>query len=714
MTRYGHDPRYERRVTQEDGRVRPAMPSRPVQYWPADRRERPPFRDGPAGPISSERERSRHFLREEDVVRRRPQQDREDFSVRWTVVSALTLCTGLGLTAVAAADNLSTRGYTYHTTSAFFWLGLLLIFVPIASRVLMRAPDRRERLGLIILLGVALYLVKILGSPDGFTNFDEYIHWRNTIDILQTHHLFSYNPLLPTAAYYPGIAAVTAGLGSITGLNTFVSGLIVVGVARVLISASFFLIAESVTGSPRAASLASLIYATNPMFLFWSSSFAYEDLALPLAAFVIWWFGRTRNNSGLIAPTVVIISVAATIVTHHVVSLMLAGLLVVWWLIERFVLHCARTEHSLGLVALVSTSGALIWVFLVARPAAAYLFTSNIAPALDQTISLIFHHGASRQLYSSGGYVSPKWETLAGFAAVGLLVGALPFGLYMAWHVASRRSRAARARLLSRGRAPLIIAVIIAIAYPLSLVPRLAPGGVAISGRSSEYVFAGLGCVLGLFAEVSVWRWPGEFDRLKNLLAMLCKTPVIICIITVVFVGNITIGTAFYERLPESSNPPGYPWTVQPDAIAASIWMLNHLGANQRVGTDANDSLALATYGDQNTLQEEAMWPIFFASTMNETVVQDIKADKVNYVLVDWRMTLGVPPTPGYYFSPQETSAGDYSQPFPAAGLRKFTSNCTRLIYKSGDIEIFDLSRIANGSCVPASGNSHKEGSKSS
>ena len=389
------------------------MPGPPNQYRGAGQRERASsFTDGPPMSLVNQDARDRRYPREEYFTPTRQRQETEHSGVRWAVVTAVTSCTGLGLAVVADGDDLSRRGDAYHTTGAFFWLGLLLIFVPIAGRVLMRATDRRERFALIILLGAALYVVKVLTSPGGFTNFDEYIHWRNTIDILQTRHLFSYNPLLPTAAYYPGLAAITAGLVSITGLNVFVSGLIVIGVARLIISASFFLIAEGVTGSPRAASLASLIYASNPMFLFWSSSFAYEDLALPLAAFVIWWIGRTRNNSDYLAPIVAIVSVAAIIVTHHVVSLMLAALLVIWWFIERFTLRSTNTRHSLGFLGLVSASGALIWFFLVARPAAAYLFTNNIAPAFNQTISLILHHSGSRQLYSSGGYVSPTWETL--------------------------------------------------------------------------------------------------------------------------------------------------------------------------------------------------------------------------------------------------------------------------------------------------------------
>ena len=691
-----------------DGRTRPPVRGQPSQYGLTVPRHRMPIADSRSSSAFSQHTLDRWQSRQRDSALMTDVQESSaihegtNYGWPWTTLIAMALCTVLGLAAVAAADSLSRQGYAYSTTSVFFWFGLLLIFVPIAGRVLMRATDRGERIALIILLGIALYFVKILASPDGFTMFDEYIHWRNTEDILRTQHLFSFNPLLPTAAYYPGLAAITAALANLTGLSTFTSGLIVIGVARVLISACFFLVAEKITGSSRAAAGASLIYASNPMFLFWSSSFAYEDLALPLAAFVIWWLGRTRNQSHRLVPIVATISIVAVTVTHHFVGLALTALLGAWWLIERRTQSSTVRQHSLGLVTLISGSATLIWFFFVARPAVSYLFTDNIDPALQQTGSLILRHSAPRHLYASGGYVSPKWETFAGFAAVGLLVLALPPALYAAWRVAFSGGRAARGWRL-RNRAPIAVAAAAAMAYPVSLIPRLAPDGIAISGRSSEYVFTGLGCIVGLLAEEGARCRHSEsrHQTAMNLLAGWRRTLAATCVATVIFVGNVTIGTAFYERLPEPSSPQGYPWTVQPDVVTASIWARHHLGINQRFGADSLDAFALDTYGEQDTLAENSIWPIFFANAMNQAVVHSIRSGKVRYLLVDWRMTTGVPPSPGYYFSPQEPNAGDYIRPFPGASLRKFSSNCTRLLYHSGDIQIFDLSRIENGSCVP-------------
>jgi hypothetical protein len=608
------------------------------------------------------------------------------FNLWWA--SLIALCTALGLASVAVADAASRDGQRYSTSSVFFWAGILLIFVPIAGRLLMKDTSRRERLTLVVLLVLALYLVKFLGYPIASTFSDEYIHVRNTQDILRTHHLFAFNPLLPTAAYYPGLGAVTAGLVDLTGLSIFASGLVVIIVARLLFMVCLFLVAEKVTGSDRAAAGASLIYIANPLFLFWGVAFSYENLALPLAAFVVWWLGRTRRARGPAALCAAAVVIVAVTVTHHVVGFSLAMLLGTWWLVERFTQRPSAARRGVGLIALLTSTTTLMWFFIVARPAETYLFSQNVLPAFRQTVSLILGHTSPRHLYASGGLASPEWETIAGFAATGALLLALPPALVLAW----RR----------RDRAPMVVAIVVAVLFPLSLVPRLSAYGVNISGRSSEYVFTGLGCVLGLLVTEERSRYRHAKRGTRTGIVGWKRTAVATGLITLVFIGEVTIGTPFYELLPETSHPEGYPWLVQPDVVSASNWAREHLGINQRFGAANLGVFALATYGEQNTLPEETVWPIFFAKSINESVVHIIKSARVHYLFVDWQMTKGVPATPGYYFSPQEPGAGQYKQAFPSAALKKFaTTTCIDSVYHSGSVQIFDVSQIENGSCVP-------------
>ena len=363
----------------------------------------------------------------------------------------------------------------------------------------------------------------------------------------------------------------------------------------------------------------------------------------------------------------------------------------------RLVAHRARNAKALrrardlGLVVIVSSAATLVWFLAVARPAFSYLVTQNLSPGLRQTGSLIAGNTAPRKLYSSGGYVSPAWQRFAGFAGLGVILLVIPPGLYLAWR--------------QRTRAPMVIAMAVTVAFPLSLIPRLTPIGIAISGRSSEFIFAGLGCVLGLLVSVEFWprRHQHSVQKLRTWLAGWRGTALATGLIILVFVGEVTIGTASYQLLPEASRPAGYPWTVQPDAIAASVWSRRHLGTNQRFGADKLDSFALASYGEQNIVSENSVWPIFFALKMDSNVVNEVKQARIRYLLVDERMTKGVPPTPGYYFSPEEPLAGLYLLKFPQAGLQKFDSTpCMRLVFHSGEVKIFDMSKIEDGSCVPS------------
>jgi hypothetical protein len=171
-------------------------------------------------------------------------------------------------------------------------------------------------------------------------------------------------------------------------------------------------------------------------------------------------------------------------------------------------------------------------------------------------------------------------------------------------------------------------------------------------------------------------------------------------VITIILVGGITVGTPSNERLPEVSPVSGYEWTVQSDVVAASIWARRNVGTGRRFATDEVDAPALASYGDEAPVSEEDAWPIFFAKTMDPSVVQTIKRARIAFLLVNQRMTRGVPPTPGYYFSPLEPQAGTRTRPLAPDLLAKFGSaSCTSLVYNSGPIKIYDVSAIGNGTC---------------
>jgi hypothetical protein len=633
---------------------------------------------------------------------------RGETGFNWRSATLVTISTALGLCCVQIADQRAFHGDSFGTNVDFFWCGLILVFLPTALRATMRRTPRAERIAVILLLAAAFYLIKIENSPYVFTYNDEYIHLVNTQHILDSGHIFQYNPLLPTAAYYPGLAAVTASLVRLTGLSIFVSGLVVIGVMRIIISACLYLTMERTTGSWRAAAVGSIIYVANPMFLFWSAQFAYEDLGLPLAAFTVWWLYTTRKNENRAVHIVTVLAICALTVTHHISAFALTGILAMWFLAELIARKPRELRRYVGTFTLLAGSMSTLWFFFVAHPAAGYLIGENIKPTLQETIKLMGGH-AGRHLYS-GGAASPTWYVLMSFAAITVIMLALPPALYRAWSMFTPPSKGS----VLYQHAPLAVAAIIAISFPLTLIPRLTSVGSSLSARTSEYVFIGLGCTLGLLAAEPARSRLNASNRLYRVLGKLFRpidfvlagwrgTLVLTAMVIVIFFGEIGVGSSYLELLPPSSNPPGFPSIVQPDVISASVWARDHLGIHQPFATDFVDSLALATYGNEYTEPDDDIFAIFFGDSLAGLPALVIKESGTRYILVDWRMTYGLPSNPGdFYFSQWEPQAGDYTKPFKGNYLKKFaTYTCSNMVYHSGPIQIFDVSGIANGTCAP-------------
>src|SRR5205823_2783210 len=131
-----------------------------------------------------------------------------------------------------------------------------------------------ERIVLVQLLGLSLYLVKVLRDPFGFTFADELAHLPNANAILHTHELFHSTSILPATGYYPGLESLAAALSSMSGLTPFGTGLIVIAAARVLMMLALFLLFERLSGSARVAALGAGVYAANANFLFFSAQFS--------------------------------------------------------------------------------------------------------------------------------------------------------------------------------------------------------------------------------------------------------------------------------------------------------------------------------------------------------------------------------------------------------------------------------------------------------
>jgi hypothetical protein len=503
----------------------------------------------------------------------------------WGWLPALSLVSAVGLSLVSLADIGARNESAW--AEVLFWAGLLVLYVPIAGRLAWPNITRRESIGLVLMLGLALYLVKILHSPLAFTQHDEFYHWRTTTDILKSGQLFQYNPLLPASAVYPGMENVTAALVSLSGLSIFSVGAVLIGVARLVLTLALYLFYEQISQSMRVAGFASVLYMASPNYLFFVGMFKYESLALPFVALTLYALVRRerRHDISYLGLTVLsLLALGLIITTHHTTSYAFTILLALWAGVARYRRRSNEQDSAPSGIALLALVASLTWLMYVGTVIVGYL-----APRFESTIIELIRliardPSAGRELFgpssiASGVRVTPVWERVIGFASVGLILLGLPFGMFQIW----RRYRTSALALTLAA---------VALAYPTSLALRLTKSGWELGNRSSELVFVVVGFVLAV-GIVELWVH-SRLQRIQAFAFVACAS--------VIFIGGVIVGWPPLWRLPGPYLVNSGTRSVEPESVAMAEWVRSYLGPNNRVGAYGMDTMLLGSYGEQHIM----------------------------------------------------------------------------------------------------------------
>ncbi len=598
----------------------------------------------------------------------------------WGRLPELALAAAVGLCLIAAGDAVSWRGERWGVV--LFWAGLALLLTLFAARVLGRGAARGERLGLILVLGLACYLVKVFHSPLHVTDVDELSHWRTIDDILRTGHLFHENPLLTVSPFYPGLETTVAAVSRVSGLGIFPSALIVVGCGKLLLLLSLFLFFERLGGSARAASIACLIYTANPNFVFFDSMFSYESLALPLAAMLLYLAALVSRGELRLRPPLLLLFAGgafAVAATHHMTSYLFLAVLTLWCLVAAF--RSAGSDRwgeakRLGVVTLVALTAVLAWTDLVSGLAIEYL-QPVLGNAVLGLVKLALREQSARQLFkTSSGYTPAAWERYAGIASIALVLLSLPPGLLYVWRRCRRHA----------GVLTLAIAVLL---YPATLALRLTSVGAETSNRASEFLFVAIGLVaaLGLTGfepRAVAWR------RLRVLLLAPAAA--------VLFAGGLIIGTAPWARLPGPYLVGADDRSIDAEGIAAADWMRSTLGPGNRIASDRYGTLLMGSIGEQRAVTglidriPTGLVTLFTSTEFSSDELQTLARGKIDYVEVDRRLSQSLPR--GNYFD----SDVPHTAPLDPAALAKFDADPSiSRLYDSGKIAVYDVSELRYG-----------------
>jgi hypothetical protein len=596
----------------------------------------------------------------------------------------------VGLLFVALGDGSSAIAPSAGAQAAF-WFGLVLLVAP-ATAYVTAATDvsDEEAFALVAVVGLSLYCVKILHSPTYFTFPDEFFHWRNVIDVLDTGALFRLNALLPASSAYPGLPVVTAAIAQTGHVSIFVAGLVLIACGRLLLMWSLFALYCTAV-RPRVAAFACLAYTANPNFLFFDAQFAYESLALPLAMFVLAWVARSSPTRPILLARALLVfpAVVAVVLTHHMTAAALCAFLVVWALTGR-VLTGRNSDRFPVVAAGVAVVTLVSWTVGVAPRTVSYLqpvvreavvglarsserpqqtaaAESQAAPKGPPTFD-----PARRQLFQNfAGEMAPVTERVFGLASVGLTIIVLPFGVVAVWR-------------LRRTSVSAVALCVIALAYPLTLALRLTEAGTETSLRASEFVFVGV----ALLAALAFDAW--GLSALRRSAWVTCCTWMVVA-----FTGGVIIGRSPWSRMPGPYRPSADSRSIDSQGIDAARWALHHLGQEQRVIADRAQMRLMLTFGHQHPVTNHTarvnVAEVVFTPELGPKHRVLLSKGRVDYLVLDRRMFSGLP-LDGVYFERAEPGTFQHRQPPSPAAIGKFDdlSGVSRL-YDSGAIQIYDI-----------------------
>lgn len=572
-----------------------------------------------------------------------------------------------GLALIAWSFAASREGHSGAPIRLVFWVGFVTMIAPIAARLLAESTSRGERIALVTLVGLLAYGVKVLRDPLMFVMSDEFMHLAAAQRIVATHKLFQALPIsgLVAAPGYPGLETVTATICEITGLSLFVSGLIVIAMARVIVMLALFQLYDRVSGSARIAGLATLLFAANGNFLYWSAQFSYESLALPLFVLALaLYVRRSERPTGRLSLTLTLVLLIATITaTHHLTSYALAASLAILTLLS-WRLH-RPSGRATGL-ALLATACAAVWFFLVATGTRAYL--SYVFTRTADAVANGTHSAHTPFQASTGALNTPIVEQIVSFAGVLLVVVTVLWTLRRARRVAVLHSP---------------IGVFLAVCglgflafYPL----RLFPGAWETGNRGQEFLFIGTALLLG----IAIVRLAGSDGDQRRRGLLLVAILVVIC-------GGVISGWPSPLLLAQPLKVRVDKAVVVPQGLSAATWAIHELPADSTyIGDEATGRELLVDGAHFSLFGNGGNVPAILESPLFPSWQRAVLVDRgIDYVVVD-RRKVAANNQSAYFFQPASDPADGLGY-YPAGVRKKLELPTTSTVFDSGDIVIFEV-----------------------
>ncbi|BCJ37398.1 hypothetical protein Athai_49010 [Actinocatenispora thailandica] len=564
----------------------------------------------------------------------------------------LTLCAvGVALVAVSYA-----QGWAGGDGTLAYWCGQLLVFAPVAVRLLAARTIRTAEAGTLVLgLAVLQYLLKWMYSPDRFRFTDELQHWAGTTDLLHTGALYRTNEALPIAAHYPGIAEVGAAVAGLTGLPVTVAGLLVAGVCHLAFVAALFVLARRTGAGPRTAAVACVLYATGLHYLFFDSMYLYQTVALPFLPLALWagrrW--RLRSTGTLPYAGIGLAALATMTVTHHLTGYFAVAVLALLGTLEAFLGRRGTAGRPRRYeTLLLAAAGAVLvggWTLGPARSVFGYL-----GPQLSQL-------GAA-----AGGLLSGRSTGSTGTDPVSAAVQAAGLLALLAVLVVALRATV-RARCRDPWRWGLLVGG--GAFFAVAAIRFVGGQGPEIAGRAATFTFLPLSLLAaGVLVGATARRTTGlggEVPAARHRSRVAAGTALTLLLLVGARLGG---WPPAFERVPGGFRIDGFESGVDTRSVAAARWLGRQYPPGTRIGCDLTGCTLAAAYGRLDPVGYLA--PVYTAPRWTPGTEAQLDREAVSLLWVDRRLGTETPPTGSLF--PTDPRAGRRDRPLPSAAVGKF------------------------------------------
>jgi hypothetical protein len=580
----------------------------------------------------------------------------------------IALLAALGLLIVSVANALSRATLT--ETTLIYWAGLLLIALPIFYKLSSKGASYRERLFLVLLLGLALYGVKVVHDGIYFTFTDEFVHAYNAESIAEHHHLYYFNSLIPTTAHFPGLEGATSALMMLTGLSSYGAGTILLGAARLIFMAALFFLFARLSGSARGAGLGVAIYTGSSNFLYWGAQFSYESLALPLMVVVLMAFvERDAGPPERRAPwtALMVLGILAITITHHLTSYGLALVLIALAVLYRVMKIKRPNPWPLALLATVTAVG---WLLVAARNTVGYLF-----PVLGDAVQAILNTASGeappRTLFHQSSDVAeevgvtPLPARALALLAVLILLIAMVVGIRQVW----RRHR---------GEPMVLLFCASAVVFFGALTLRFAPAAWETGNRAGEFLFIGLAFV-ATYGAAELLRSGPNLRRRRLLFT---------AALGVVLFGGVISGWPWDVQTARPLQATADGNTIDSESLALAKFAEKRLDGSRFAAPEA-EARTLAGPGGQIAFSGQGpdIEDIVNTEFFQEWQLAVLRETNLRYVAADRRLASG-DSIRGLYF----TVPGRYNDALREKGVvHKFSALPVARVWDGGRVVLYDL-----------------------